>query len=178
MNTQEELTKAIETIRGMNIDARNGIPESLFLMVSSLTPIPNVDLLIVNEKNEILLTRRNDDFFQKSWHIPGGCLRLGESFEDRIQSTAINEVGTRIQYNEKPMAVRNVIRGANAMQNHPNERYHNVAILYQCYLPDGFEISNGVLQESDNGYKRWFKKLPKDFMKIQHVYDDILFPWL
>ena len=36
---------------------------------------------------------------------------------------------------------------------------------------------NGSRAEMDNGYLKWFEALPKDFLPIQHVFDDILEPW-
>ena len=75
MKLAKELEDAVELLRNAELDARNGMTEELFWMISALVPIPNVDLLIMNEKGQLLLSRRNDDFFEKSWHIPGGCLR-------------------------------------------------------------------------------------------------------
>jgi len=37
-----------------------GLPEEIFLFISKITPLINVDLLIKNDKNETLLTWRED----------------------------------------------------------------------------------------------------------------------
>lgn len=169
---------AIELLRNININPNEGLPEELFLLVSGLVPLPNVDLLIVNDKKQILLSRRNDGYFEKSWHIPGGCLRFNESFEERIRKTALAELGSIVYFDSEPIAVRNVIRGNNFGQRHYRERGHNVAILYKCYLPKGFEINNGVKTEDDNGYLKWFTKLPDNFMRIQMVYKEYLKCWM
>lgn len=173
----DEISRAIQVLRQAKIDGRNGLPENLFLMISGLVPLPNVDLLITNKENQLLLSRRNDTFFQPSWHIPGGCMRYGESFERRIQQTALRELGTEIEFDPEPVTVRNVLRGENLALEHPNERGHNVAILFRGRLPYGFEIDNGNKSEQDDGYLKWFDHLPRDFMKIQNVYSDILQPW-
>lgn len=173
----EAAENAVELLRNQEINGEEGLPESVFLLTSSLVPLPSVDLLIVNSKNQILLSRRNDLFFEKSWHIPGGCLRYGEDFSTRIQQTARREIGCEVSFEERPVAVRNVIRGVNPNQPHPRERGHNVAILFCCTLPDGFEIDNYNLTEEDNGYLKWFDRLPPDFLKIQNVYSDVLTPW-
>ena len=154
------------------------MPEDLFLLLSGLIPISNVDLLITDSRNQLLLSRRNDGYYEKSWHIPGGCMRYGDSFERRIQATAIRELGTSVLTDGWPIAVRNVLRGVNPEQTYPRERGHNVAILFACRLPEGFQISNEGRGENDDGFLRWFDHLPPDFMKIQHVYDDVLTPWL
>ena len=65
MKLSKELEDAVELLRNAELDARNGMTEELFWMISALVPIPNVDLLVTNEKGQLLLSRRNDDFFEK-----------------------------------------------------------------------------------------------------------------
>ena len=173
-----ELQSAISILRNARLETEEGMPEELFLLLSGLIPLPNVDLLVTNSENQLLLSRRNDGFYETSWHIPGGCMRYGESFARRIQETALRELGTNILTDYKPISIGNVIRGANPELEYPRERGHNVAILFACRLPEGFQISNEGRTESDNGFLRWFDQLPPDFMKIQHVYDDVLVPWM
>ena len=174
----DQIHEAIQILRCAELDGRNGLPEELFLAISGLVPLPNVDLLILNQKKQLLLSRRCDAFFEKSWHIPGGCMRYGESFEHCIQKTALREIGTELTFDPEPVAVRNVFRGANTALEHPNERGHNVAILFCCWVPDTFQINNSGKSEDEDGYLRWFNTLPSDFMKIQHVYLDVLKPWI
>lgn len=171
------LQLAVKTLRDARLDARDGLPEDLFLLVSSLVPLPNVDLLVTDESKGILLSRRNDKFFGKSWHLPGGCMRYGESLEECLQKTARRELGCEVSFNADPVAVRNVLRGANHDLRYPNERGHNVAILYDCTLPPYFVPDNGTNTEEDSGFLKWFRKLPTDFLKIQQVFDDVLTPW-
>lgn len=173
----EEQRKAVELLRRAEIDTDNGMPEELFLLVSSLVPLPNVDLLVVDRQERLLLSRRCDPFYPKSWHIPGGCMRFNEDFARRIQETARAELDCTVSFDETPLAVRNVIREPNENLLHPRERGHNVAILFRCYLPDGYQIDNGGRSEDDNGYLKWFDRLPEDFLEIQHVFDDVLKPW-
>lgn len=174
----EEQAKAVEILRNAQINSELGLPEELFLLTSALVPLPNVDLLVLDKQKRILLTRRNDDFFEKSWHIPGRTMRYGESFEHAIRCASRTELGTDVDYDEEPLAIRNVIRGLNQELEYPRERGHNVAILYRCYLPDTYEIDNRNLTEYDEGFIKWFQELPEDFMKIQYVYKDILKDWI
>ena len=174
----QDVNNAIELLRKSEIQSEKGLPENLFLLVSALVPLPNIDMLIVNEKGQILLTRRNDEFFQKSWHIPGGCMRYGETMENRIHETAKRELGTDVSFDAEPIAIRDVIRGHNIQQKYKRERGHNIAVLYRCYLPKGYQINNGNKVETEDGFIKWFDKLPDDFMKIQHVYDSVLERWI
>ena len=173
-----EAQEAIRQLRSLELDPQNGLPQELFLLVSSLVPLVNVDLLVVNEKNQLLLSRRNDAYFEKSWHIPGGCMRMYESFSQCIHATALRELGCDVTFSERPIAVRNIIRGADSRQEHPNERGHNVAVLFRCSLPEGYVIDNGDKGPDDDGFLRWFDVLPQDFMQIQMEYADILSDWI
>lgn len=173
-----ELTKAQEEAVALllrsNIDASQGLPEELFLLVSALSPVPNVDLLIRDDSGRILLSWRDDDFYGEGWHIPGGCIRFGESFENRIQQTAMEELGCQVTFNPKPIAVRNVLRGPRKSLKNPNVRGHNVTILYECTLPDHFCVNNNGKTESMRGYLKWFDTLPDNLLAVHSVYDDIL----
>jgi len=78
------LSHHIDGIKAGIGDPRQGLPEELFLFVSELTPMINVDLLIKNDRNETLLTWRADNFYGPGWHIPGGIIRFKESASSRI----------------------------------------------------------------------------------------------
>ena len=69
-----ELEKAVELITHTCHDAKVGLVDSVFYMVSRLTPMVNVDLLIKNDANQILLTWRADRYYGPGWHIPGGIM--------------------------------------------------------------------------------------------------------
>lgn len=62
-------------IKKENIDPAEDLGDELFLVVASLTPIVNVDILIVKEGN-ILLSWRDDEQCGAGWHLLGGCVRL------------------------------------------------------------------------------------------------------
>lgn len=173
----QELKNAIDTIRRADLTPQSGLGEDLFLMVSGLVPLPNIDLLVQNDAGQILLTRRNDRWFQNSWHIPGGCMRYGETFEECIRATSLRELGIEVYADEQPLTVQNVISGPHPDKPYPRERGHNVAILFGCAVPAGWNPDNGNKKETDNGYMKWFSRLPDDFMDIQHVYDKFLKAW-
>ena len=178
MHLDSESKQMVDRLRDLELDASQGLDEELFLMVSSLVPIPNVDMLITNDEGQILLSYREDEFYGRSWHIPGGCMRFGETFEHRLIETSKKEIGCEVSINPEPIAVRNVLRGPNPRQTHPNERGHNVAILFECHLPEGFVIDNKDKKPFENGYLKWFDTLPDDFLKIQFVFEDCLKRWI
>ena len=55
----------------------------------------NVDLLIRNDRREILLTWRHDELYH-GWHVPGGVMRYKERLADRVAAVAHIELGTAV----------------------------------------------------------------------------------
>lgn len=177
MNHTEKLTEYINILREAGIDYSQGLPEELFLYVSSVTPIPNVDLLITNEKKQLLLSWRDDPYFGRGWHIPGGCIRFGETMYERIQKTALEEIGAEVIVNGGPIAVKDVIcKGRTGLKN-PNERGHQLAILYDCNVQGNYKICNGDKKENAPGYLKWFDRIPEDILSVHEVYKEILNHW-
>ncbi|EOS37620.1 hypothetical protein C808_03599 [Lachnospiraceae bacterium M18-1] len=154
-----------------SIDARNGMPEEVFLAISTLMPIPNVDLLIRDESGRILLSWRDDMYFGKGWHIPGGCIRFKETMLERVKETAILELHTEVEINPIPLAVRDVIEGKD--EKEPRIRAHHLAVLFECRLPEQYRINNQDKTEKDAGFLRWFSKIPYNMLKVHECYNDI-----
>lgn len=69
------------------------LPESEFLYISSRTPLINVDLFVIDEEGEVLLSWRDDEYCGTGWHIPGGIIRHGETMRERLEITAKAELG-------------------------------------------------------------------------------------
>lgn len=153
------------------LDARKGLPEDIFAMISMLIPIANVDLFIRDDKGRILLSWRDDEFFGKGWHIPGGCIRFKETMLERIAETARKELHTEVSVNPVPMAVRDVIVEKEAEE--PKMRAHHLAVMYECRLPESYNINNRKISETDEGYLKWFDKIPDNILKVHDCYKDI-----
>ena len=67
-----DLQRALHAIESTLDDPHRGLPEELFLFVSRITPLVNVDLLIQDDRGHTLLTWRDDEFHGAGWHVPGG----------------------------------------------------------------------------------------------------------
>ena len=162
-------SEAAETLQ--EIDARNGLPEEVFLAVSSLVPIANVDLMVIDEEKGILLSWRDDEYFGRGWHLVGGCIRFKETMLERLQKTALAELGTCVEVKEEPLAVRDVILGRNSAN--PKIRAHHLAVLYECHLPTGFIVADSHMRKCESGSLRWFHQIPADILPVHEVYFDI-----
>lgn len=168
-----DLQQCVEKILDRCAMPEIGLPENVFLMISALVPVANVDLLILNAQGEVLLSRRNDSFYDQGWSLVGGCIRYGETFEERIHKTALKEIGEDVKIVFPELAIRNVIRGKQENLKYWRMRGHHIAILFECYLCGDIDIAMQNRKADEDGYLRWFKKMPEDLLKLHHVYDDV-----
>jgi len=67
--------------------------------------------LIYNDKNEILLVRRNEKGRRKTWALPGGKVEKNETFEDALRRELIEELGVRIELCEPFSAKPDIFEG-------------------------------------------------------------------
>jgi len=125
----------------------------------------NVDLLIKNEKGQTLLTWRDDIYYSRCWHVPGGIVRYKERITDRIKKVAKNELGVPIEFKKEPIAIKELI--------HPTRknRGHFISLLYECKLitplPKKLMYKKGVPKA---GQWAWHNKCPRNIIHCQRVY--------
>lgn len=170
------IKKSLEImLQEYGIDPCNGLGDDLFLFISSLTPIVNVDLLVYNERGRFLLVKRDDEHCGIGWHVPGGCIRFKETFEERIMAVAKQELGIeKIECDEHPFKVFEIIEHEHRNIENQNERAHFVTLVFKCKVGSDYIIDNKDLSESDAGYIKWFDKLPDDLLRIQDCYRNIM----
>lgn len=158
-----------------DINPENGLGEELFLMVSSLVPIVNVDLLVYDDKGRFLLTWRDDLHCGKGWHVPGGCIRFKETCADRIRKVAQIELGINdVKFDAAPIRIFEIINHEHREIENQNERGHFITLVYKCYAPNGFIVEGQPYKEGEVGYMQWFDHLPDNLLSIQSCYKDIL----
>jgi colanic acid biosynthesis protein WcaH len=122
------LSSTIDQLEGLTPNPEAGLPESLFLFISRMTPLVNVDLLIQNPQGETLLTWRDDRHFGPGWHIPGGIIRLHETALQRITAVAQVELGAKVKAEPHPCRVIETI------SRDKKNRSHGISLLYRCQL--------------------------------------------
>lgn len=140
-----------------------GLPEEVFLFISRLIPMVNVDLLIKDEKGRTLLSWRDDQYAGKGWHLPGGIVRFKEDLKKRVQKVAETEIQTVIKFEPVPIAVNQVICKHDT-------RGHFISILYKCFLSSKFVPKNKGLTEKDKGYLKWHDSCPVNLVKVHEMY--------
>lgn len=169
---QEELTRE-------NINTCEGLPEDLFLFSTTLVPVANVDLFITDSNRQVLLSWRDDEHYGKGWHIPGGCLRLKETMDSRIQKTALKELGCEVSYENNPLLVKElIIKKDRHWLKNQLERSHNISILFDCKLPEDYKIKNQNDNEHTAGFLKWFDYVPEDLLEAhKDIYKEYLTAW-
>jgi len=124
----DALAEAIAFIEAAAAETDGGLPEELFLLISRLTPLVNVDLLIRNARGQTLLTWRHDAFYGPGWHIPGGIIRFKETQAERIAAVARGELGTEVVFDPEPLCLREIMHPTRA------SRGHFLSMLFSCRL--------------------------------------------
>ena len=158
MNINEAINFLEKQIKNPSV----GLPEEVFLFISKITPLVNVDLLIKDEKGRTLLSWR-DDIHGKGWHIPGGIVRFKEKLEKRIKKVAKTEIGTAVEFESAPMAINQIIC-------EHDTRGHFISFLYKCFLSNKYVLKNKGLSEKDKGYLKWHDSCPENLINVHDIY--------
>lgn len=165
--TLDEHIKAIDAAVG---DARRGLPEPVFALLSRLTPMVNVDLLIKNDRGETLLTWRDDELYL-GWHVPGGVVRFKERLEARVDAVARTELGAAVSITPEPLAVNEIITVPR------DARGHFLSFLFECRLeaePDpALRLERGTPKR---GQWAWHASFPPDMIQSHGIYRKFIDP--
>lgn len=167
MNPNHHADEALlaESLLKLVGDARSGLPDAVFRLVSQLTPLINVDLLIANDQGQTLLTWRDDEFYGPGWHVPGGIIRFKEAIASRIAAVARAELGCNVSFLPEPLSIREV------MAPHRNVRGHFISLLYACTLsnPPAPELKfSGEMPK--NGQWQWHDRCPDNLIAVHNMY--------
>ena len=120
----------------------DGLPQPVFEVLCGIIPFVACELAIVNEKNEVLLAWRQDEWWH-GWHFPGGLLRFRESFEERLEKVAWDELGLNLT-SHKFLFVKDCSQSA---------RGHVVSLVFLCH----------TVMTPKKG--KFFKKMPKNIIE-------------
>lgn len=169
------ITQAIhffkEEMNHEQIFPEKGLGTECFQFASTLMPVVNVDLLITNEKHEILLSWRDDPHCGTGWHIPGGCIRLMETTADRLQKTALSEIGAKVLAESEPIKVYEIFsRNYREGIEDQHERAHFITLAYKCKVLKEYSIPNERAIQGKAGSLQWFDDLPDNLLQAQDCY--------
>jgi colanic acid biosynthesis protein WcaH len=166
----QQLADAVAVFNKYLPDSKSGLPDDIFYLISRLTPMINVDLLIVNERNEKLLTWRDDQFYGPGWHIPGGIIRFKELAQTRISKVAELELGTTVSCDSHPLVVREIMNPSRDI------RGHFISMVYKCKLTGTLRTSEKAPQSGtiQNGQWQWFGSMPSNMIKPHLAFESLI----
>lgn len=168
-STGEESSRLAESLEASVGNAERGLGTELFLLISRLMPVVNVDLLVKDGQNRTLLTWRDDEVYGAGWHIPGGVIRFRETAVHRVREVARIELGTEVTFDPEPIYISEVIN------SECDARGHSVSLLYRCTLAgapaDSLEYRGG---RPVAGQWKWHARCPPDLIPAQRDYERFL----
>ena len=141
-----------------------GLDEKLFLFLTRLTPIINVDLLIKDFKNQktLLSWRKKGEVYNPGWHIPGGIIRFKETMIDRVNEVAKIELNTKVKIYPGPIKISEIFLKQ-------KNRSHFISLLFLC------ELKKKVSDKNMKKLKlKWFKATPKNIIKPHKIYNNLI----
>ena len=103
------------------------------IILRSRGPILAADAIVLNKKNEILLTRRNIEPFRGKWVLPGGHVKYGETVENALRREVEEETGFKVEIEKLHGVYSNPKR---------DPRYHIICICYICKIVSGEAKTN------------------------------------
>ena len=156
--TQEDRIKLMAALDRWDGAAEKGLPPELFVLVSGLMPLVNVDLLIHDKRLGTLLTWRDDEDYGPGWHVPGGIVRYKETFASRLRLTARAELGTDVEFDPEPIAMEEAIDPVR------RKRGHFVSLLYRCRLLGPPAAGLRVDGEPRHGQWAWHREFPANMI--------------
>ncbi len=71
------------------------LPYPVFVAMCKAVPMIAIDLAVIKDDRNILLTYRKDEFYD-NWHIPGMILRNNDNVISRLKLVAKEELGIKI----------------------------------------------------------------------------------
>lgn len=162
--SSRRLTEAIALLDELAAEPSTGLPEEIFLLISRLTPLVNVDLLIQDPGHGTLLTWRSDRHYGDGWHIPGGIIRYKETAPQRISEVARLELGATVDFDPAPIAVIESIAPE-------RDRGHFISLLYRCRLTSAPDLrQKAAVHPPEPGSWQWHTRSPADMLPVHDMY--------
>ncbi|MBA3977690.1 MAG: NUDIX hydrolase [Nitrosopumilus sp.] len=97
-------------------------------------PIPTIDAIIHNEKNQVLFIKRKNDPFKNHLSLPGGFVNYGERIEDALR----REVKEETSLNIEPLEILGVYSDPNR-----DPRGHIMSTVFVCLIMDNLKGKAG-----------------------------------
>lgn len=124
-----------------------------YLNVIKHTQLVALDLIIINEKNEVLLGYRNNHPAKNTWFTFGSRVYKDETFEQACERVSNTELGTTIHLKD---CEKNGVYTHNYSNNFDNEEFgtNYIVFAFRCY-PKQYNINN-IKGDNQHTSFEWF----------------------
>ena len=123
-----------------------------FLQIVDATPLVSIDLVIRNEKNEVLLGKRVNRPAQNFWFVPGGRIRKNERVREAFARIFEAELGVSLSFKEAGLigVYDHIYEDNFAGENGINTHY--VVLAYACQL----KSARVLKPDAQHGELKWW----------------------
>jgi len=123
-----------------------------FLHVVRNAPLVSVDLIVENDRGEVLLGLRNNEPARGAWFVPGGRVLKGERIVEAIARVAEAELGVRVDGARAAfVGVFEHLYDTN-FAGEAGVGTHYVVLAHRVRLPDGANLR----ADAQHGALRWW----------------------
>lgn len=112
-----------------------------FQNVLRCTPLISIDLLVVNQRNEMLVGLRRNRPAQNVFFVPGGRIRKGERFNDALTRIMHEEIGIHVE-EQQPQYI------GHYDHIYENDNFYGIAGLDTHYVSIAYLVSSSSLTPS------------------------------
>lgn len=129
------------------------IKKNLYIKIMETVPIVCIDAIIVNEKNQYLLVKRNNNPLKNKFWMVGGRLHKNELLADGIKRKIKEEAGIKkstISY------IGFFEEFFSKTEQNINGKFHAISFVYKVTVNSKVKIK---IDNQSIEY-RWFNKLP------------------
>ena len=124
-----------------------------YLNVIKNTQLVALDLIIINEKNEVLLGYRNNNPAKNTWFTFGSRIFKDEKFEEACERVSKTELGMSIELKD---CKKNGVYYHNYSNNFDNEDFGTNYIVFAfCYYLNDYNTNN-ILGDNQHSTFEWF----------------------
>ncbi len=148
------------------------LDQNIFTTVISSTPLVSIDLVVINERNQVLLGKRLNRPAKGFWFVPGGRIYKNERIEEAFLRITQAELGRKISLSQATL-IGPFTHLYDDFVFGEDTSTHYVVLGYQIKINQAelnpteddqhsgyqwFDIDNLVQQENVHTHTKWYFK--------------------
>lgn len=140
---------------------RELIPDDLYAVIYNRVPRACVDLLVTDEDDKILLTRRDIEPYRNLWHFPGGGIKFKESMAEAANRIAKKEIGVEVE-------VLKIIGTCEILDDDlPSAERHSISLVLEVRI-----VSGEVRAGAETKEAMFFAEIPNEMHPYHKAFSE------